>query len=178
MTEDTLLAQAANLESLLPKLMRRLFTLDPSHPANELPVAQLRVCTILQAGPRTVSAISEELGISVSAVTQIADRLERAGFVERVAGIDDRRMKKLQLTAHGAEVMQSRRETRVRRAAEALEHLPLPVRAEVLQALHVLLDAGLAAPPPLSEDNTIGIELEHQPLDTAGLAFEQPRLAF
>src|SRR5260370_5467911 len=107
MNEDILLAQAADLESLLPKLMRRLFTLDPSHPANELPVAQLRVCTILQAGPRTVSTISEELGISVSAVTQIADRLERAGFVERVAGQDDRRMKKLQLSAHRPEVIES-----------------------------------------------------------------------
>jgi DNA-binding MarR family transcriptional regulator len=177
MSDEVLLAQAAKLESLLPKLMRRLFTLDPSHPANELPVAQLRVCTILQAGPRTVSAISEELGISVSAATQIADRLERAGYVERVAGQDDRRMKKLQLTVHGAEVMRSRRETRVRRAAAALEQLPPSARAEVLQALHVLLDAGLAAPPPLSENEPIGIEPEHQPFESAGLAFEQPRLA-
>src|SRR5207245_7427659 len=96
MSEDTLLTQAASLESLLPKLMRRLFTLDPSHPANELPVAQLRVCTILQSGPRTVSAIGEELRISVSAATQIADRLERSGLVERVAEPDDRRMKKVQ----------------------------------------------------------------------------------
>src|SRR5215472_9587622 len=98
MNDESLISQAAKLECLLPKLMRRLFTLDPSHPANELPVAQLRVCVILQAGPRTVSAVSEELGISVSATTQIADRLERAGLVERVAERDDRRMKLLRLT--------------------------------------------------------------------------------
>jgi DNA-binding MarR family transcriptional regulator len=177
MTDEVLLAQAAKLECLLPKLMRRLFTLDPSHPANELPLAQLRVCTILQAGPRTVSAISEELRISASAVTQIADRLERAGLVERVAEPDDRRMKKLQLTAHGAEVMRSRREARVRAAAAALEQLPPPVRAEVLQALHVLLDAGLAAPPQLTENDPLDIEPERQPLETTGLAFEYPRLA-
>ena len=149
MSEDTLLTQAADLEALLPKLMRRLFTLDPSHPANELPVAQLRVCTILQAGPRTVSAISEELGISVSASTQIADRLERAGFVERVAGQDDRRMKKLQLTLHGA---------------------------EVLQALHVLLEASLATAPRVPEAEPIGVGTGPQPLETAGLALEYPRL--
>ena len=177
MNEETLLAQAATLESLLPKLMRRLFTLDPSHAANELPVAQLRICTILQAGPRTVSTISEELGISVSAATQIADRLERAGFVERVAGRDDRRMKQLQLTAHGAEVMQSRRETRVRRAAAALEQLPLPARAEVLQALHVLLDASLAMAPRLPEAEPIGVGSGHPPVETAVLALESPRLA-
>ncbi len=177
MDEEILLTQAANLEALLPQLMRRLFTLDPSHAANELPVAQLRVCTILQAGPRTVSAIGEELAISVSAATQIADRLERAGYVERVAGQDDRRMKKLQLTAHGAEVMRSRRETRVRHAAAALERLPLPVRAEVLQALHVLLDASLAASVRISDEEPIGIGTERQPLETAALAVEYPRLS-
>src|SRR5438128_6688935 len=170
MSEDTLLTQAADLEALLPKLMRRLFTLDPSHPANELPVAQLRVCTILQAGPRTVSAISEELGISVSAVTQIADRLERAGFVERVAGQDDRRMKRLQLTLHGAEVMRSRRERRVRGAAAALEQLPPAARAEVLHALHVLLDASLAIAPRVTEEEPVGVGLGQQPLGTVGLA--------
>src|SRR5439155_10493628 len=143
MNNELLLTQAAKLESLLPKLMRRLFTLDPNHPANELPLAQLRVCTILQFGPRTVSAIGEELGISVSAATQIADRLERSRLVERVAEPDDRRMKKVQLTAHGADVMRSRRETRVQGAAAVLEQMPPAARAEVLQALHVLLDASL-----------------------------------
>ncbi len=176
MSEDTLLTQAASLESLLPKLMRRLFTLDPSHPANELPVAQLRVCTILQAGPSTVSAISEELGISVSAATQIADRLERVGYVERVAGQNDRRMKKLQLTVHGAEVMRSRRETRVRGAAAALEQLPPAARAEVLHALHVLLEASLATAPRVPEAEPIGVGTGPQPLEAAGLALEYPRL--
>src|SRR5438552_12075572 len=147
MSEELLLVQAGKLESLLPTLMRRLFTLDPSHPANELPLAQLRVCTILQSGPRTVSSISEELGISVSAATQIADRLERSELVERVAERDDRRMKKLQLTAHGADVMRSRRETRVQGAAAVLEQLPPAARAEVLHALNVLLDASLAIAP-------------------------------
>jgi DNA-binding MarR family transcriptional regulator len=139
--DDTLLDQAAQLECLLPLLARRLFTLDPSHPAMDLPVAQLRVCTILQAGPRAMSAISEELGISISAITQIADRLERAGFVERVTEPDDRRMKRLQLTPHGAEVMRSRREQRVRRVADALAQLPPAAREAVLAALQALVEA-------------------------------------
>lgn len=177
MSDDILLVQAANLESLLPRLMRRLFTLDPSHPSNELTLAQLRVCTILQGGARTVSGISEELSISVSAATQIADRLERAGYVERVAEPDDRRMRKLRLTAHGDEVMRSRRETRVRGAAAALEKLPLAARAEVLHAFHVLLDASLAVVPKVSDEEPIGVGLAQPPLETAGLAFEYPRLA-
>jgi DNA-binding MarR family transcriptional regulator len=177
MSDELLLAQAAKLESLVPKLMRRLFTLDPSHPANELPLAQLRVCTILQAGPRTVSAIGEELGISVSAATQIADRLERAELVERVAERDDRRMKKVQLTAHGTEVMRSRRETRVQGAAAALVQLPPVARVEVLHALQVLLDASLAAVPKSAEEELMAVGSGQPPAGAASLALEQPRLA-
>ena len=177
MSDELLLVQAAKLESLLPQLMRRLFTLDPCHPANEMPVAQLRVCTILQSGPRTVSAIGEELRISVSAVTQIADRLERADFVERVAEPDDRRMRKLQLTPHGAGVMCSRRETRVQGVAAVLETLPPAARAEVLQAFHVLLDASLATVPQVSDEEVMTVGPGQQPLGTAGLALEHPRLA-
>src|ERR1041384_4601079 len=135
MDDPTLEQQASWLESLLPKLMRHLFSLDPEHPAMELPLAQLRVCTVLQSGPRPISALGEELGISVSAVTQIADRLERSGFLERVAEKDDRRMKKLRLTPHGAQVMNSRREARVRRAREALATLPPANREAVLKAV-------------------------------------------
>src|SRR5438128_8143690 len=92
MTEE----QAAQLECLLPKLMRRLFTLQDA--VSQLPLAQLRLCTILQGGPRPMSVLGEELSISVSAVTQIADRLERAGLVERVSEAEDRRMRRLRLT--------------------------------------------------------------------------------
>jgi len=155
-----LFEQAAQLESLLPKLMRRLFTLDTSHPATELPLAQLRVCSILQGGPRTLSAIGDELGISVSAVTQIADRLERAGVVARVAAPGDRRMKRLQLTPQGAEMMRSRRDLRVCRAAEALEHLDPAERESVLRALQTLLEASRATAVPIPREDPVCARLE------------------
>jgi DNA-binding MarR family transcriptional regulator len=85
MTDETLQEQAEKLECLLPRLMRRLFTLEIDHPAMELPLAQLRMSLILQGGPRSISSLSEEMSISVSATTQIADRLERAGMVARVS---------------------------------------------------------------------------------------------
>ncbi|HZO88327.1 MAG TPA: MarR family transcriptional regulator [Chthonomonadaceae bacterium] len=160
MTHDTLQEQAAQLECLLPKLMRRLFTLEPDHPVTELSLAQLRVCTILQAGPRTLSAIGVELGISVSAITQIADRLERAGLVERVAGKDDRRTRLLQLTAHGAELMRSRRQARVRHAAEALEQLSPEKRETVLRALEALLEAAQQIAPEIPAEDPVGARLE------------------
>src|SRR5690349_24792691 len=76
--DDAVLDQAAQLEQLLPVVMRQLFTADPAHPVTDLPFGQFRLCVLLhQRGKRTMSHLGDELGISVSAVTQMADRLER-----------------------------------------------------------------------------------------------------
>ena len=39
----------------------------------------------------TAGRLAEATGLSASAVTSVLDRLERAGFIERVRGTDDRR---------------------------------------------------------------------------------------
>jgi DNA-binding MarR family transcriptional regulator len=147
MSEAALREQSEAVVSLLGGLMRRLFTLEADDPAMELPVAQMRVCAVLIDGPKTMGAISRELGISHSAITQIADRLERAGMVERVPESEDRRCKSLRLTAFGVEKMRSRRERRVLRMQSALDKLPVENRAAVVSALRMLLDAGLAIEP-------------------------------
>lgn len=144
--DDDVRSQAARLEAILPAIMRRLFPLEPDHPAAKLPVAQLRVCSILQDGPRSVSSISEELNISLSAVTQLADRLERAGFVQRCTEGDDRRVRFLALTEQGGELMALRRASRVRNAAEALAQLAVGDRAILLTALEQLRQAVLDLP--------------------------------
>lgn len=145
--------QAEELEDLLPRLMRRLFARDPNLPTEQLPVAQMRVCSILQDGPLTMTALSEELGPSVSAITQIAIRLERIGFVERVVHERDRRMRLLRLTEYGRETMRARRELRVRSAAERLARLSAAERDDLLTALRTLLDASQppAASAPIDE---------------------------
>lgn len=158
--DETVRAQAAELELLLPRLMRRLFSLERDHPATELPLAQLRVCSILLSGPRTLSAISEELGISVSAATQIADRLEKAALVERISGQDDRRTKKLQLSAHGRDMMHSRREQRTLRAASVLQQLPAGQRESALQVVRALLAAANAITPSPPREDPTGIRQE------------------
>jgi len=157
MASRDLAAQAEELHSLMPKVMRQLFTLDTHDPTAELPLAQLRACTVLCDGSRTISGLARELGVSVSAATQIADRLQSAGSVERVAGLEDRRLKNVRLTGHGAQMMRARTRKRVRRAAAALAQLTRDEREEVLQSLRQLLEAGgpalgapaLADPPSL-----------------------------
>ena len=139
-SEVELTQQASELEHLLPAVMRHTFTLDPTHPLTEMPFGQFRLCTLLfREGKRTMSQVSEDLSISVSAVTQMADRLEKAGMVERVSDCGgDRRTRFLQLTANGKTLMESRQVMRITRATAILRLLSADERREMLQALEKL----------------------------------------
>lgn len=139
--------QATFITLSLSKLQHVLFTLDVNDPAVELPVTQLRVCTLLRERPRTMSCLSRELCISLSAITQIADRLERAHLVERVTEGEDRRVKMLQLTPHAEEMMRARRDRRVARVSAVLAQLPAKERETIITALQTLLNAGKGATP-------------------------------
>jgi DNA-binding MarR family transcriptional regulator len=136
--------QARAIATLLPALMRQLMA-GEDDPAVELPLAQLRVCNVLYQGPRSMSTLSRELGVSLSAMTQIADRLERVRLVRRVAAGKDRRIRRLQLTRRGEQMMRVREDARIERVAAVLEHLPADARGDVLAALQVLLRASVAA---------------------------------
>ncbi len=164
------LEQARAVGAALLGLARHLLAADHDAAA-ELPLAQLRVCGVLYRGPRAMSALGRELGVSLSAMTQIADRLERARLVKRVAEGTDRRIRCLRLTPRGERIMRRREEARFRRILAALAQLPTGARTEVLEALERLVRAceaggrdgpqarfagdpgqwaGLAGPPRLS----------------------------
>lgn len=100
-----------------------------------------------------MSALSEEMGITMSAITQLADRLERANIVERSTGQEDRRVKLLQLTPYGKEILQARLHNRLRRMADALSLLPPDLRVTLLQSLKNLLEACYTLSPEMQ--NTI-----------------------
>jgi DNA-binding MarR family transcriptional regulator len=135
--------QAKTIAALLPMIMRQLFT-GEDDPTADLPLAQLRVCGILQNGSRSMSSLSRELGVSLSALTQIADRLERADLVHRVPEANDRRIRCLQLTQAGEETMQRHKKHRAEHVLNAIEQIPPEERAEVQSALEKLLEASLA----------------------------------
>jgi DNA-binding MarR family transcriptional regulator len=134
------LEQARTIASQLLSLTRQIFRPDDALVA-QLTVSQLRLCGTLYDGPRPMSAVSRELGISLSAMTQITDRLERARMVKRVTEGSDRRIKCLQLTRRGEEIMRRREDDRVRRVLAAIEHLSPETRTEVVAGLESLLSA-------------------------------------
>jgi len=140
MDEPVTLEQAKKMDFLLHEMGKRLFTIEDD-PVAELPLAQFRVCALLHGGPRSMSALGRELGVSVSAMTQIADRLERAGLVSRVAVGTDRRVRHLELTARGEEIMRRREATRVQRVVAALQRLSPEARKRVLASLEMFVGA-------------------------------------
>ena len=140
MSHQELLGIAKSVAALIPRLARGM---SPSHndPAEELPLAQLRVCGILADGPRPMSTLSRELGVSLSALTQIADRLERVRLVKRIAEGSDRRVRCLQLTSRGEKMMRQRGEARDQRVMAVLRNLSPSQREMVQSSLELLVAA-------------------------------------
>jgi len=132
--------QARAMVSLLPAVMRSMFRLDDDL-ATELPLAQLRVCALLLEGPRSMSYLSRETGVTLPAMTQIADRLERARLVNRVSEDTDRRVRCLQLTSRGEHLMHRRDDERLKAAEAVLRKLSPQSRTELLKILEELLHA-------------------------------------
>ena len=146
MYQPELMQIAESLAGLIPRLARGMASPGnlagrAKDPADELPLAQLRLCGILSDGPRAMSALSRELGVSLSSLTQIADRLERARLVKRTAAEGDRRVRCLQLTARGAAMMRKRRDARLRHSLAVLEHLSSTERQLVRAAMETLVTA-------------------------------------
>ena len=153
MSQQELLEIAEAIAGLVPRLARGLSSSEKD-PADNLPLAQLRLCGILSEGARPMSALSRALGVSLSALTQIADRLERARLVKRVAEENDRRVRCLQLTTRGEKMMHKRREVRVLRTLTVLEHLAAQQREAVRASLEILVEACAAV--HASEQNGSG----------------------
>jgi len=148
---------AALLEEMLPRLMRTLYKALENDPIQNLPVAQVRVMRVLFMGPKNHSAVSDELGISVSAVTQVANRLEALGMVERNESSVDRRVKNLRLTDYGLKCMKERQDYRIMRTMEALRTMPRESQERLIASMNELIlscqnrDAQEPKKPPSGE---------------------------
>ncbi len=133
---------------LISRLMRNLYSLESGDIAYELSVAHMRACNALYEAPKPITELAKELGITTSAATQLADRLQRSGLVERVVSQQDRRVKLLHLTESGIQHIGARRTRRVDRMVLALDRLSEEQREAVLAAMRVLSEAGVAVNKP------------------------------
>jgi DNA-binding MarR family transcriptional regulator len=136
---DKGIERAIKLEALVPRLIRSMFQHKEDSQWIELPVGQIRMMRLLYAGPSTPSELSSQLSLSVSAVTQVANRLEAQGFIERSEDCEDRRVRHLRLSARGHSLMYRRHTARVQQAQRALAALDEKTQEQIIDSLEALL---------------------------------------
>lgn len=78
---------------------------------------------VSQEGPIRLTALAAKEGVSQPSMTQLMQRLERAGLVARVPDPDDGRACLLGITAQGQALLDDRRRLRRERLAELLTTL-------------------------------------------------------
>ena len=129
-----------------------------------LSMPQFRALGFLNREPgASLSAVAEHLGVTLSTASAIADRLVRAGFVDRAPDPAERRRVALTLTPAGADLLdRARSATRARVAARLARLSPAQLTA-IAAGVAALGDAFrdvTAAQPPGDESGAIE---EHAP---------------
>jgi MarR family 2-MHQ and catechol resistance regulon transcriptional repressor len=102
---------------------------------------------LLHKGPLTMSELCEAALITNASMTAAIDRLEERAFVERVADKQDRRVRRVQLTAQGTALIKRLYVRHERDLDEVMSGISATERAELRRGLKTI---GLAAQSKLS----------------------------
>jgi DNA-binding MarR family transcriptional regulator len=108
----------------------------------ELSFSQVNVLMRLaHEGKGGVSRIGEEMGVTNAAASQAIDRLVQMGLVERTEDPEDRRAKRLALTAKGRAVIEKGIKARSKWVEGLTETLTPEQQDSIISALTLLTDA-------------------------------------
>jgi DNA-binding MarR family transcriptional regulator len=88
-----------------------------------------------------VHEIGKGFGVSSAAASQMVDRLVQAGLVARVESPEDRRVRHVELSAKGRELIDRGIRERYRWVDDLVDELPADQRASVLSFLPSLIEA-------------------------------------
>lgn len=88
-----------------------------------------------------MSEAARSFGITLSAVTQVVDRLEAKGFLQRTEAPRDRRQVRLFLTREGERLARELEELQVKGLARVLARLTPADRKDVIRGIEQLVSA-------------------------------------
>jgi DNA-binding MarR family transcriptional regulator len=121
---------------------------------------------LARLGEVPVSRYGAELGVARSTITNLVDRLERAGLVARNASLEDRRVTLVRLTAAGLDAMEARArfaESDLARRVLALDEtdqFALSESLERLLAIPAERDGALSSDAPEGPELVAAVEPE------------------
>jgi DNA-binding MarR family transcriptional regulator len=120
-------------------------------PANGLSLtAAATLATLERSGPRRLTSLAAQEGVTQPAMTQLVARLEDSGLVRRDPDPADRRVVQVRLTGEGREMLARRRAVRAERLALIIARLSpedLDALAAALPAMDALVSAERDASP-------------------------------
>lgn len=140
---DHLSRQIEKFDQLMDQLMRELHAGNPPKFLElELTESQfIAGMIILQHGTCTMSEIANALGVSLSAITGIIDRMVKHGFVERLRDDSDRRLVRVQLTEKGTSILNELHQHKNRHLRSMLGVLNDSDRASLIELIQKIIDA-------------------------------------
>lgn len=114
----------------------------------DLPLSQGRILFITGTAvePLPIHVIAEQLGISLAATGRNIDRMVKLGLLSRRESSLDRRVKLIEVTERGRELITALDVSRRAAITGFLERLPDPERAALRAALGGVLDSGALYP--------------------------------
>ena len=99
---------------------------------------------LAEAGPVRPGELADRLGVEAPHVTRQVQRLQQAGYADRVPDPDDRRAQLIQLTPAGRAAADRIREAGTAGMQAALAHWPPQERHQLATLLHRMVDDFLA----------------------------------
>ena len=130
--------------------IRRRVTEDRNHPLLDvqLTMSQLKVMIVLdRLGTPSGQDLARRTGMSLANLTGVIDRLVAQDFVSRREDPNDRRVRRLELTAAGRQLIDRLIAAGEEQQHRILEHLDDAGLQLVSRAFDLLLDAAAADPP-------------------------------
>ena len=133
---------ATGVTAVLERLIGLFRSLSPSDGLSLTAAATL--ATLDRSGPRRLTALAAHEGVTQPAMTQLVDRLQGAGLLDRVPDPADGRVVQVRITGEGREQLARRRAVRAERVAGLLARLSpgdQALLAAALPALEALANA-------------------------------------
>ena len=96
------------------------------------------LATLDRTGPQRITDLARMEGVAQPSMTVLVGTLEREGFVLRRGDPSDKRVVRIELTAAGTDLIQSRRRASAQAWAQLIEKLPSGETAALLAALPAL----------------------------------------